>query len=832
MAGGNSSDFSFQESDIRKLTEALASQRGGGFHLWDFLLGVLFAVAMAGILYYRVRNTGLKALNRERQSFAVRALKDMDSKTLKKVLGQVNLPSWVNFPDFERVGWLNSVMGQLWPRVNKALSTMGRQQLDPLMKESKPSWITSVILDRFDMGDNAPQVSGVKVYQSAASGADEVIMELDLGWTSEAEVSMIVHPMPHQAWLATPVVEILSKLIVVKVGVEKVTLNGRVRITLKPLMDEMPIVAAMQVAFVEMPNFNFDLTLYGGDIGFLPGLEAWITSVIQDSVLRPYVLPDHYTIPVVPGDYNAIDKPRGMLFVTIISAKHVPKMDWFNGSDPYVWLFVRDKRKLKTQIKQNTTKPEWNEEFQLLVHEPEHQVLTLHMFDHDVLSVDDEIGRGSFPIRKLRNGEEQELDIEIKEQKGQQVDQMMIMKLVDKVDIALDKVRGLTHFLSKKKDDGPCTLKVKLTYYEFAKEELEQLDNGMSASSMTTSSSDSADDAGQGISDEPRGQDHQSGDEEDYQQHQHRQLGEEGIPRPSGARQYRVHKEDQEEPGETSGARQYRVHREGEQSARVERGSTNNRRSRQFGSHEDRSHRRSSGGWRHHSEKPAHRQALDSYSHDGQSTGQQRGTHHQHSPQDSPSQGNAQHPFGSTQSQAPALSELRHRNSVAEADRVGREGLYTPSRPTSTHDRPRQHTATHERPRTNYQRRQAQDQSDVSDSAYSSQPQSRQPSQSRPNAEDPQWQRPGGGEHGPGVGGTDQKEERSGEGETDQAEDSPLEQSLQVQGSSHRTDAQQPNDRVMNILKGGLLYVEIRKASGLISKPLYMLGRPALADLM
>ncbi|KAA6417058.1 MAG: hypothetical protein FRX49_12968, partial [Trebouxia sp. A1-2] len=407
-----------------------------------------------------------------------------------------------------------------------------------------------------------------------------------------------------------------------------------------------------------------------------------------------------------------------------------------------------------------------------------------------------------------------------------------IMKLVDKVDIALDKVRGLTHFLSKKKDDGPCTLKVKLTYYEFAKEELEQLDNGMSASSMTTSSSDSADDAGQGISDEPRGQDHQSGDEEDYQQHQHRQLGEEGIPRPSGARQYRVHKEDQEEPGETSGARQYRVHREGEQSARVERGSTNNRRSRQFGSHEDRSHRRSSGGWRHHSEKPAHRQALDSYSHDGQSTGQQRGTHHQHSPQDSPSQGNAQHPFGSTQSQAPALSELRHRNSVAEADRVGREGLYTPSRPTSTHDRPRQHTATHERPRTNYQRRQAQDQSDVSDSAYSSQPQSRQPSQSRPNAEDPQWQRPGGGEHGPGVGGTDQKEERSGEGETDQAEDSPLEQSLQVQGSSHRTDAQQPNDRVMNILKGGLLYVEIRKASGLISKPLYMLGRPALADLI
>ena len=51
---------------------------------------------------------------------------------------------------------------------------------------------------------------------------------------------------------------------------------------------------------------------------------------------RPYVLPDHYTIPLVPGDFNQIEKPRGMLFVTIISAANVPKMDWFNGSDPYV----------------------------------------------------------------------------------------------------------------------------------------------------------------------------------------------------------------------------------------------------------------------------------------------------------------------------------------------------------------------------------------------------------------------------------------------------------------------------------------------------------------
>ena len=34
----------------------------------------------------------------------------------------------------------------------------------------------------------------------------------------------------------------------VQVGVEKVTLNGRIRLTMKPLMGDMPIVAAIQVS--------------------------------------------------------------------------------------------------------------------------------------------------------------------------------------------------------------------------------------------------------------------------------------------------------------------------------------------------------------------------------------------------------------------------------------------------------------------------------------------------------------------------------------------------------------------------------------------------------
>ena len=44
------------------------------------------------------------------------------------------------------------------------------------------------------------------------------------------------------------------------------------------------------------------------------------------------------------------------------------------------------------------------------------------------------------------------------------------MKLVDKADVALDKMRSLTHFLSKKAHDGPCTLKVKVRPLGFDQE--------------------------------------------------------------------------------------------------------------------------------------------------------------------------------------------------------------------------------------------------------------------------------------------------------------------------------------------------------------------------
>ena len=35
-----------------------------------------------------------------------------------------------------------------------------------------------------------------------------------------------------------------------------------------------------------MPNFSFDVTIYGGDASLVPGLEQWLSAFMKDRVFR------------------------------------------------------------------------------------------------------------------------------------------------------------------------------------------------------------------------------------------------------------------------------------------------------------------------------------------------------------------------------------------------------------------------------------------------------------------------------------------------------------------------------------------------------------------
>jgi Ca2+-dependent lipid-binding protein len=76
-------------------------------------------------------------------------------------------------------------------------------------------------------------------------------------------------------------------------------------------------------------------------------------------------------------------KPVGILHVKVIQAFKLKKKDFMGKSDPYVKLKLTEDAmpSKKTSVKRSNLNPEWNEEFRLIVNDPESQALELIVYD-------------------------------------------------------------------------------------------------------------------------------------------------------------------------------------------------------------------------------------------------------------------------------------------------------------------------------------------------------------------------------------------------------------------------------------------------------------------
>lgn len=73
----------------------------------------------------------------------------------------------------------------------------------------------------------------------------------------------------------------------------------------------------------------------------------------------------------------------GILHVKVVRAMELTKKDLLGKSDPYVKLKLTEYKAMskKTTVKNNNLNPEWNEEFNLVVKDPETQALEVVVFD-------------------------------------------------------------------------------------------------------------------------------------------------------------------------------------------------------------------------------------------------------------------------------------------------------------------------------------------------------------------------------------------------------------------------------------------------------------------
>ncbi|EFJ29282.1 plant synaptotagmin [Selaginella moellendorffii] len=358
----------------------------------------------------------------------IRPLQELDTKSLQELLPEI--PLWVKNPDYDRVDWLNKFLADLWPFLDKAICKIIRDTAKPYIDEYGAKYkLQSCEFEALTLGTLPPTFVGIKVYDTQEK---EMIIEPSLKWAGNPNILVAVKAFGLRA----------------TVQVVDLQVFATARVTLKPLVAAFPCFCKIIVSLMDKPHVDFGLKLLGGDLMAIPGLYAFVQDLIKDKVSEMYLWPRTLEINVI-DDPKAVKKPVGMLEVKVVKAMGLKKKDLMGKSDPYVRLVLGEGpfAKKKTTVKMNTLNPEWNENFHMLVLDPESQALELFVYDWEKIGSHDKIGMQVVPLKGIVPGETKTLTLDL-------------VKSMDPNDPANQKPRGqltieLTYKAFKEDQDIP-----------------------------------------------------------------------------------------------------------------------------------------------------------------------------------------------------------------------------------------------------------------------------------------------------------------------------------------------------------------------------------------
>ncbi|KAG8234694.1 hypothetical protein J437_LFUL015348 [Ladona fulva] len=262
------------------------------------------------------------------------------------ILARVDdLPTWVFFPDVERAEWLNRILRQVWPNVNHYARDLLKDSIEPAVRDSLAAYkLHGFKFERMILGSIPPRIGGVKVYDRNVS-RNEIIMDLDIFYAGDCDISFSIGG--------------------IKGGIKDFQIHGLVRVVMKPLIREMPLVGGLQVFFLNNPTIDFNLVGVA-DLLDMPGLSDILRRIIVETVASMMVLPNKWPITLsenVPARILRTPEPEGVLRVHVVEAKELMKKDigmlGKGKSDPYAVLTV-GAQEFRTQTINNTVAPKWD----------------------------------------------------------------------------------------------------------------------------------------------------------------------------------------------------------------------------------------------------------------------------------------------------------------------------------------------------------------------------------------------------------------------------------------------------------------------------------------
>lgn len=297
-------------------------------------------------------------------------------------------PLWLKDPDVNQTLFINRILRTLWPRINAGAGKMVAEMVPPIMADvckKVPGGILQAIdIETLDLGGHPLAVGGIKTYSTKD---DSCILEAHVQWGGELKVRVGAR------------LKLGPFVVHVPIEVEDVQMRAVARISLRPLVDDLPCVGGADVSLLEPPHYDLTLRLLNRvDLMRLPGVKNVVDAVVNKVVGDMLLYPNKFRVDVMPGG-GVPPPPLGMVEVLIERVEKITDGgSLLSKVDPYVEVRCRKGRVTRTRTLYNNASPVFNETIAAIVDDPDAQSLVVCLFDDNGGYNDRLIGELSIPL--------------------------------------------------------------------------------------------------------------------------------------------------------------------------------------------------------------------------------------------------------------------------------------------------------------------------------------------------------------------------------------------------------------------------------------------------
>lgn len=307
----------------------------------------------------------------------------------------------------ESVEWVNMVLGKLWRVYRAGLENWLVGLLQPVIDNiKKPDYVQRVEVKQFSLGDEPLSVRSVE--RRTSRRVNDLQYQIGLRYTGSARMLLMLS-------LKFGIIPI-----VVPVGVRDFDIDGELWVKLRLIPTE-PWVGAVSWAFVSLPKIKFELSPFRlFNLMAIPVLSMFLTKLLTEDLPKLFVRPKKIVLDFQKGqavgplaDYfksgDVQEKNKdsvGELSVTLVDARNLSYVV-YGKTDPYVVLRlgdqkIRSKKNSQTSVIGPPGEPIWNQDFHMLVADPQKQKLNIEVVD-SLGFADMTVGTGEVDLGTLKD---------------------------------------------------------------------------------------------------------------------------------------------------------------------------------------------------------------------------------------------------------------------------------------------------------------------------------------------------------------------------------------------------------------------------------------------